>query len=220
MATRSDAEAMWERTREDFAPDGALRDVYVRGTSMEDWNRLFALAGVSPEPGAERRNVHFDAGRVRLLGDLCTPDEIELSFDPAEVDGPDALADLLGFVAQLGRALGKIVEITPRNLPQFPFLRFDPADDAMQCIEPQFDAVACLEGPVESIDGRLVLRIPLSAGGAAFVECARGISRIVGEELEVTIPDWLAEKLGICEGSTVVVDNREGKFTMTPAPTA
>ena len=80
--------------------------------------------------------------------------------------------------------------------------------------------VTSLGGPVERIDGRLVLQIPLAAGGAGLVDCSRGIGRVEGDVLVVTIPDWLAEKLLITEGSAVIVDNRNGKFNITPAEAA
>ncbi len=79
------------------------------------------------------------------------------------------------------------------------------------------DEITSLAGPVERVDGKLVLQIPLAEGGAQLVECSRGIGRVEGEDLVVTIPDWLAAKLGIDEGSTVVVDNRGGKFNITPS---
>jgi bifunctional DNA-binding transcriptional regulator/antitoxin component of YhaV-PrlF toxin-antitoxin module len=33
--------------------------------------------------------------------------------------------------------------------------------------------------------------------------------------LIVTIPDWLAKRLGIEEGTPVIVDNQNGKFNIT-----
>lgn len=72
-----------------------------------------------------------------------------------------------------------------------------------------------LGGPVEKHDGKLQLRIPLIAGGLELSQVARGISVIEDEMLIVTIPDWLAEKLWIEEGSRVIVDNRNGKFNIT-----
>ena len=76
------------------------------------------------------------------------------------------------------------------------------------------DDITSLEGPVERVEGKLTLRIPLAAGGQALAPCARGVSEIDGEDLKVTIPEWLAEKLGIHEGSLVIVDNRNGKFNI------
>jgi len=78
------------------------------------------------------------------------------------------------------------------------------------------DDVTSLIGPVEDIDGALTLRIPLEAGGDELVECSKGIGAVVGDELHVRIPDWLAEKLGISAGMLVAVDNRNGKLNIFP----
>jgi hypothetical protein len=72
-----------------------------------------------------------------------------------------------------------------------------------------------IEGPVEVIDGIMVLRIPLSVGGDKLAPLARGIGRIEGDCLCVEIKPWLAEKLRIGVGSLVIVDNENGKFTIT-----
>jgi len=78
------------------------------------------------------------------------------------------------------------------------------------------DSVFTLQGPVEKIDGKLTLRIPLVAGGDLFVGCSRGISEIDGEFLKITIPEWLSGMLRIDEGSVVKVDNENGKFNIHP----
>ena len=75
--------------------------------------------------------------------------------------------------------------------------------------------IVSIKGPVELIDGKLMLRIPLDAGGATLAPLARGIGDIDGEFLVVVIQPWLAEKLNIGQGSLVVVDNKNGKFTIT-----
>jgi hypothetical protein len=74
-----------------------------------------------------------------------------------------------------------------------------------------------LSGPVESIDGKLMLRIPLETGGRELVACSRGIGEVDGDFLSIHIKDWLAERLGMSEGSTVVVDNANGKFNIRPS---
>lgn len=76
--------------------------------------------------------------------------------------------------------------------------------------------ITSLQGPVESIDGKLMLRIPLNAGGAELVECSRGIGRTDEGFLSVVIQPWLATTLNIHEGSIVAVDNRDGKFNIHP----
>ncbi len=68
---------------------------------------------------------------------------------------------------------------------------------------------------MELIDDKLTLRSPLDAGGATLAPLARGIGDIDGEFLVVVIQPWLAEKLNIGAGSLVIVDNQNGKFTIT-----
>ena len=78
------------------------------------------------------------------------------------------------------------------------------------------DNVTSLQGPIEKIDGKLTLLIPLEAGGDQFVVCSKGISGIQGEYLRITIPEWLSGMLRIEEGSMVSVDNENGKFNIHP----
>jgi len=78
------------------------------------------------------------------------------------------------------------------------------------------DDVISLQGPVEKLDGKLVLRIPLDAGGNEFIQCSRGISEIEGDFLKITIPEWLSGVLRIEAGSLVSVDNRDGKCNIQP----
>jgi hypothetical protein len=75
-----------------------------------------------------------------------------------------------------------------------------------------------IEGPVEMIDGNLMLRIPLSVGGDRLAPLSRGIGRVEGEYLCVVIQPWLADKLRLGAGSLVLVDNLNGKFNITRSP--
>ena len=72
-----------------------------------------------------------------------------------------------------------------------------------------------LEGPLELVDGQLILRIPLSVGGDKLAPFAKGIGEVDTEYLNVIIKPWLAEKLRIGEGSLVFVDNKNDKFNIT-----
>ena len=78
------------------------------------------------------------------------------------------------------------------------------------------DNATSLQGPIEKIDGKLTLMIPLDAGGDQFIECSKGISEIQGEYLKITIPEWLSGMLRIEEGSLVSVDNENRKFNIHP----
>jgi len=74
-----------------------------------------------------------------------------------------------------------------------------------------------LKGPVELIDGKLTLMIPLNVGGSDLVACTKGIAKIEGEFLKITFPDWLVSKLGWIQNGTILeVDNKGGKFNFSP----
>jgi hypothetical protein len=72
-----------------------------------------------------------------------------------------------------------------------------------------------LEVRVFKVGGKFTLLIPLEAGGNELIRCSRGIASIAGEDLKVTIPDWLGDNMGLEEGSLVRVDNEDGKFNIT-----
>jgi len=74
-----------------------------------------------------------------------------------------------------------------------------------------------VEGPVELIDGKLILRIPLDMGGVGMAAFALGIGEVDSGHLNVAIQPWLAEKLRIGPGSRVCVsvDTANGNFRIT-----
>jgi hypothetical protein len=75
------------------------------------------------------------------------------------------------------------------------------------------DAIS-ITGPVERINGELTLRIPLAAGGAALAPAVGRIGAVDETYLNIVIKPWLAEQLGVSEGSLVDVDNIDGKFNI------
>lgn len=79
------------------------------------------------------------------------------------------------------------------------------------------DKITSLRGPVEFENGELVLNIPLAAGGDQLIECSHGIGVADGEVLRIVIRAWLAEKLGVEEGTVMHVDNANGKFNIRRA---
>ena len=64
----------------------------------------------------------------------------------------------------------------------------------------------------------VVIRIPLDAGGEQLRLVCEAISEIDADDLVVPIPDWLAKKIQVGEGTMVYVDDRDGKFNITKAP--
>jgi hypothetical protein len=79
--------------------------------------------------------------------------------------------------------------------------------------------VVSVECTVEGVEGGLLLRIPLAAGGQQLAPFSR-IGRIEGEDLCLPIPLWMAEQLGVEAGSQVVVDNTGGRLRITRRQTS
>lgn len=78
--------------------------------------------------------------------------------------------------------------------------------------------IVSIEGPVELHEGQLMLRIPIDSGGDKLAPYAKGIGEINGNTLNVVIQPWLAEKLRIFAASIVIVDNCNGKLSITRSP--
>lgn len=72
-----------------------------------------------------------------------------------------------------------------------------------------------LEGPVERRGGRLVLRVPLSAGGERLRQVATAASYVEDGRLVVVLPEWLLERMALEEGSAVHVDDRWGRLNIS-----
>ncbi len=71
-----------------------------------------------------------------------------------------------------------------------------------------------LECPVERHCDRLVLRIPLAVGGDQLQRVAPAVSFVEEDTLVVPLPEWLAVRMHLGEGSAVHVDDRWGKLNI------
>lgn len=71
-----------------------------------------------------------------------------------------------------------------------------------------------LQAPLETRDGRLVFRVPLAHGGDKLQLVAKTTSFVEDGHLVVLIPDWLAARIGLAEGTEVYVDDRWGKLNI------
>ena len=71
-----------------------------------------------------------------------------------------------------------------------------------------------IEGPLESRGGQLVFRVPLDEGGEKLRLVAQTISFVEDDHLVVLIPQWIAERMQLGEGSSVHVDDRWGKLNI------
>nr|WP_237498692.1 MULTISPECIES: hypothetical protein [unclassified Streptomyces] len=125
---------------EDFEVDGALRDVCILDASITDWRNLleglksrdwtvcFAWTlsesndGVIPDADGlfgrletepeESARLAVQVGDIWFTCYFFDIDEIEFTFDPADVDGPLPFAHMEAFVRWLGDATRKDVVVT------------------------------------------------------------------------------------------------------------
>lgn len=141
----------WADVAAAFRADGSLRDIVVFGTDLADWQRAldalrrwplsYTVDGVAA-PVPEAVEALLDPGAARVLGvDLggvvvnChgfDEGEIEMDLDPREVRGQAALDLVAGFMAVLGRAVGRDVVLTDEGERAGALLRFDLAGDRVR----------------------------------------------------------------------------------------
>jgi hypothetical protein len=133
-----------------FYIDGSLRDIYVVGTSEQDWQALLTYLRVSPYPLEyllddevrplpdhavdilSIRDEHSPLLRVdqQRLGLNChffIPEEIELDLDPKDFQTAQQVSYLLDFMRTIGRVVNKPIILTGENDVQGPLFRYDPA---------------------------------------------------------------------------------------------
>jgi hypothetical protein len=138
-----------------FYQDGSLRDIYVRGTSADDWQKLitflkfgkykitYELDSVeSPLPtdfsdiqkymGEEAQLLSIYIEDVRLNCHFFWAEEIELDLLPNEVDTEEKAETILRFMMEVGRLLGKEVILTPENGQEYVMVRYDPKANLME----------------------------------------------------------------------------------------
>ncbi|MFI8977325.1 hypothetical protein ACIGO9_30890 [Nocardia asteroides] len=143
---------------------GALPDLWVPDTSVEDWQAVFDLARsngwiceyvvddiVRPLPAAAKvlpRPVDAEESivlRVRPVPAVTayfyplSDTEIEFFMDLCQLQGQVGVDTLCGFVSALGRLLGKPVFMAAEGQYGYPVLGFDPAADRVVLLADPID---------------------------------------------------------------------------------
>ncbi|GAA1023601.1 hypothetical protein Aple_077190 [Acrocarpospora pleiomorpha] len=156
---------LWDDVRDLFDPDlmGALPDVCVAGTSIDDWQTVFDLIQsrgwaweyseggvVGPLPSATEvltRPVDAEAVVLRVwpVADVLavfrpySADEIDFDVNLHELQGQAGVDVLCSFLGVIGRQLGKPVAMTAEGDSGNPVLGFDPAvDRVVLLVDPRF----------------------------------------------------------------------------------
>lgn len=134
-------------------PDGALRDIYVVGTTLTDWQQFIDFIHTSTLAftfAADRTPMALpvqaiDVFRIRSVASptltincaevtlrcyFFTQDEIELSFDPREVQDESAFSAVVGLMRRLSQLLHKTAILAFENDQAHPILRVELAGPA------------------------------------------------------------------------------------------
>lgn len=144
----------WDTCRREFEPDGALRDIYIHGTTIEHWRTLFAalratyaleysvdataraLPAVVDEAFTTRDianpSLNFQVGGIVVACHFFTTTEIEFDISPREVTSQAALDELLGFLRLVGDTLGRAVIMCYESDEQHPFITYEPSKKEFQ----------------------------------------------------------------------------------------
>ena len=152
----------WSQVLEDFAPDGSVRDIYVRQVSTEDWEvayrwlldkyrHEFTRDGIRIDPPSSvesiwrDRAVAFSHLTLRLDGlqvncYFFESNDLELDFRPEQVDNEerfDAVTELMEGLGQL--LLNKRVILTYQNgKDNAAFLEFRPQEGGLSYRKPKW----------------------------------------------------------------------------------
>ena len=143
--------------KEVFYQDGSLRDVYVRETTGDDWQKLitflesgeyqvtYKLDGTEGPLPSDFSDIEKHIGElgqllsiyiegVRMNSHFFGTQEIELDLLPDEVDTEEKAESVFRFMAEMGRLLGKEVILTPENGREYVMVRFDPKANEMELL--------------------------------------------------------------------------------------
>jgi hypothetical protein len=143
----------WSDVRDDLEWDGSWRDIYVLGTSRQDWQALLDFLRTSgyeitfcraegqaalPENVSHvfdlvkqigRPLLQVEVGGVVLNCHFFTECEIEFDFDPREVQTDEEVKSLFAFMRRLSLALRKPVRMTPEGMCEVPLWEYFPDRD-------------------------------------------------------------------------------------------
>lgn len=144
----------WKLLKEHFKSDGSLRDLYIHGTDIHDWQRFldylkdqkikteFWIDGTSADLPKSIEGVVILRDKTSLLLEITVKenllinchfflnrhdaDPIELDLDPKQVQSAEDFECLWGFVFSIGKFLMKRIDITHENSPDSVIATFIP----------------------------------------------------------------------------------------------
>jgi hypothetical protein len=137
----------WDQIRDDLIWDGSWLDIYIRETTLEDWNQflsfvrktmqyqyfvdgelttlpLVAVAIFSSQKHPKLLSVWV--GEAQLNCHFFAEDEIDLDLDPRQITGEEIFDAIRQFMEQLAVAIQRSILLTPENLGEHPIAQYEP----------------------------------------------------------------------------------------------
>lgn len=147
--------SLWTQAKNDLAPDGALRDIYVLHTDEKVWDKFLQLIKT------QATDIQFSVdGKEQPFPDFALPilakefevdpllsfrieevlftchffsdSEIEISFAPNDISSEIKFVAVTEFMKSLGETLGKEVILTQENCMDNPILRYEVSNGSVE----------------------------------------------------------------------------------------
>ncbi|WJS96932.1 hypothetical protein NYQ10_10855 [Flavobacterium johnsoniae] len=143
----------WTDIKWIFEPEGSLRDIYIKNTSIDDWKILinylnssqivkYGLTGenqiINPidleyvieylhdETGLmETKCASIIIDNIIINQHFFSINEIEFDIDPREITSFEDYKEILNFMNEISRILQKSVILTGENQMDFPLIEVD-----------------------------------------------------------------------------------------------
>jgi hypothetical protein len=148
---------LWNLVHDDLIYDGSLRDIYIRETTLDNWNQFLSVVRatkqyqyfvdgeLTPLPAVavdifSKRNyqkiLSVWVGEVQLNCHFFAEGEIELDLDPQQVTNQESFDAIRQFMEQLAIAIQRSVLLTPENLSEHPIIQYEPESKSWQYFPP------------------------------------------------------------------------------------
>ncbi|PYJ09087.1 MAG: hypothetical protein DMF06_11065 [Verrucomicrobia bacterium] len=138
----------WDQCKDEFASDGALRDIQVIDATLSDSQRVldfvrtsaaksdYTIDGEAAALPSEASSIIasrstatplllFRWGDIEIATHFFGEDDLEFDFRPENVSGQRELDQLLSFVSSVGRLLSKAVLVYHEGWEVSPFFIYD-----------------------------------------------------------------------------------------------
>jgi hypothetical protein len=144
---------LWDRVHDDLIWDGSLRDIYIRETTLDNWNQFLSVVRETKQYQyfidgelTQLPTVAVDifskknhqklllvwVGEAQLNCHFFAEGEIELDLDPRQVMKQENFEAIGQFMEQLAIAIQRSVLLTPENLSEHPIIQYEPESKSWQ----------------------------------------------------------------------------------------